>query len=415
MHRPVQGETELDGRTQLDKDYQILNRLLLAMMLLARTALCEPQVLAHYMPWFKAEPKPDGTIAWSHWQWFGKGPKHDPNDILPSGQRDIASVYYPLAGPYDGRDPLVLEYHMLSAKAAGIEGFVADWYGPGEYTDQVFAGMVKAAEQYRMKVAICLEEKSFFPPYSKAKSRAEAMEVMRAQVRHVISRYGSSPAYLRRAERPVFFIFPGWEQTALGPNTFSADEMREFREDILLVGPDAYVWTADGQPRQPRYEKMQAARKSGQIGYWVGGVCPGFNDTGVWGWGNGPRITDRRGTAEYEEQWQDVLRYRPDAVQVITWNDFGEGTTIEPAEPYQFTFVDATERFVEKFTGRRARLDDHRWGYRLLQLRRKVEAMPERAAWTRRLDEFARAFAAGRRWRMERRLAELERQIGGNK
>ncbi len=384
------------------------------------------------MPWFKAEKQPDGTMVWDHWQWYGKGPKHDPDDILPNGHRDICSIYYPLIGPYDGRDPDVLEYHMLTAKVAGIDGFVADWYGPHSFADQVFGAMVAAAERCRMRLAICLEEKSFFPPYSQAKTRAEAMDVMTAQVEYVLARYARSSAYLRRNGLPVLFVFAGWEQTGLGPNTFSPEEltaiMRRFQDHRFLYvrgGVDfrytdsargCYLWSADGRPRDPAYKEACAARKSGQINYWVGGVCPGFNDAGVWGWGNGPRITDRRGDKEYRESWQDVLTYRPDAVQIITWNDFGEGTTIEPAEPYGFEFVNLTEQFVARFTGRRAYLKDNRWPYRIFQLRRKIETLPEgpdRKAWTRSVDRFVEALIGGRRWFMEHRLISMERALAG--
>ena len=59
-------------------------RILLALLVLALVAVAvldftgpdpapagEPRVLAHYMPWFKAERQADGSIRWDHWQWFG--------------------------------------------------------------------------------------------------------------------------------------------------------------------------------------------------------------------------------------------------------------------------------------------------------------------------------------------------------
>src|ERR1035438_793935 len=40
-----------------------------------------PKVFAHYMPWFKAQKTGTGENVWDHWQWYGKGPKHDPDDL----------------------------------------------------------------------------------------------------------------------------------------------------------------------------------------------------------------------------------------------------------------------------------------------------------------------------------------------
>jgi len=173
-----------------------------------------PKVMAHYMPWFRMEPGESGMI-WEHWKWFGKGPKHDPDDILDNGRRDIASVYYPLIGPYHGKNRAVLEYHFLTANAAGIEGFIADWYGPNDYSDQVFAEMITTAERTGMKAAICLEEKTFFPPYSGAKTREDVLNAMEKQIGHVLDTYAKSDAYLRHEGRPVFFIFNFWGEGSL--------------------------------------------------------------------------------------------------------------------------------------------------------------------------------------------------------
>lgn len=396
----------------------------------AETAREDARVFAHYMPWFRAEKDAQGGMIWDHWQWYGKGPKHDPEDILPNGHRDIASVYYPLIGPYDGRDASVIEYHMLTARAAGIDGFIADWYGPEEFTDRVFGLMTTAAERYGMKVAICLEEKTSFPPYSAAKTRAEAQGAMVRQLEYILAHYAASPAYLRRNGKPVLLVFNGYEEGILGLNSFSPQELAEvfarfkdrpfcyvrhgFDPRFTEVAQGCHIWNADGRPPQPIYEAVSAARNAGKVGYWLAGACPGFDDTGVWGWGRGPRVKPRRGTAEYLEAWTEAIARHPDAVQIITWNDFGEGTTIEPAEPYGFSFVDITEQCVQKFTGRHAYLPDNQWPHRIWQLRRKIGAMsdtPMQAELTRKLDEFVNAFVAGRHWLMSWRLKKLELEV----
>ena len=382
-------------------------------------------VYAHYMPWFRAEPTPQGGIIWDHWQWFGKGPKHDPDDILENGRRDIASVYYPLIGPYHGRSSAVLEYHMLTARAAGIAGFIADWYGPETYSDLVFGDMVRSAEQYGMKVAICLEEKTFFPGYADVKSRADILNVMEAQVRHVIETHARSPAYLRWDAAIVFFIFNYWGEGALGPNQLSPEEIRDvlgrFEEPIVLVrgGADpayyeaargGYVWCWGPRDREDFYNKAGEAAANGQLDYWVGGASPGFDDTGVWGWGNGPRKTDRRGTDEYRDTWKEVLKYRPSAVQIITWNDFGEGTVIEPPEEFGFKFLDLTEEFIGRFSGRNVHVADNQWPLRIYRMRVLADALPEdlRMSWTQKLDRYAMDIATGGRLLMNWRLGWLE-------
>lgn len=62
----------------------------------------------------------------AHWEWVGPGPAHNPRIVKPNGLRDLASVFYPRIGPYDSGDEMVLDYHILSAKLAGIEDLAVE-------------------------------------------------------------------------------------------------------------------------------------------------------------------------------------------------------------------------------------------------------------------------------------------------
>src|SRR5688572_25779849 len=81
------------------------------------------KVYMHYMPWFQS--KPVSGYWGSHWKMKNKNPEV----ILDNGQRQIASHYYPLIGPYDSKDPDVIQYHLLLMKYAGIDAILIDWYG----------------------------------------------------------------------------------------------------------------------------------------------------------------------------------------------------------------------------------------------------------------------------------------------
>jgi glycoprotein endo-alpha-1,2-mannosidase len=387
-------------------------------------------VFAHYMPWFRAEKQSDGRMTWEHWEWFGKGPKHDPDEIKEGGRRNIASVYYPLIGPYDGRDPSVLEYHFLTARAAGIDGFIADWYGPGTYSDEVFALMVQAAEKYGMTVAICLEEKSFFPGYSKAQSRAEVLDEAERHIRHVIETHARSPAYLRENGRPVFYMFVNHQVGVLGSHILTPEEInvltdRFLPDDIFFIRGHSdpnfvdvvdgiYGWVDNAGGRSNFYQQARGWKLSNRVNHVTGGALPGFDNSGVWGWGSGVHIIDRRGTGEYDEWWQAAVAYQPDAVQIATWNDFQEGSTIEPAEEYGFTFIDRTEEWVEKLNGRKSSQKDNQWPYQIYRLRqdlRQKQPGGMREKLNRQLDAFAADMVKGKRFFMSHRLKKLEKSV----
>src|SRR5438067_2072209 len=73
-------------------------------------------------------------------------------DLYISGDiKDIASTYYPAIGPYDVTDADVAEYHVLLAKAAGIDGFMAE-YTMGQ--EPQLLSLVKAARTYNFCIGV---------------------------------------------------------------------------------------------------------------------------------------------------------------------------------------------------------------------------------------------------------------------
>src|SRR4051812_25862406 len=86
-------------------------------------------IMVYYMPWFVAKPFS------SSWGWHWTMNHYNPEVINASGARQVASWYYPLIGPYDSADPVVLEYHVLLMKLGGVDGVIVDWYGPDNYND----------------------------------------------------------------------------------------------------------------------------------------------------------------------------------------------------------------------------------------------------------------------------------------
>ena len=121
-------------------------------------------LLAIYYPWYGTPFGPTGV--WEKWG------KKQPGKTAPKGTdptriaaepniRDIAASAYPLIGPYDSLEPEVVRWHIRLAKAAGIDGFLVDWWGPGtwqkvpSHTYKAFVDVIlPIAEQEGLKVAL---------------------------------------------------------------------------------------------------------------------------------------------------------------------------------------------------------------------------------------------------------------------
>ena len=76
------------------------------------------EVVCHYMTWFRFRENANNEIDISHWKWNGPHANHDPLKSYNGKLRDVYSRFYPRIGIYDSGDPLVQDYHILTAKAA---------------------------------------------------------------------------------------------------------------------------------------------------------------------------------------------------------------------------------------------------------------------------------------------------------
>ncbi len=65
-------------------------------------------VMVYYMPWFTAKPYS------GNWGWHWTMDHFNPDQVNASGERQIASWYYPLIGPYDSADPAVMNIMSCS-------------------------------------------------------------------------------------------------------------------------------------------------------------------------------------------------------------------------------------------------------------------------------------------------------------
>ncbi len=83
------------------------------------------KVYAHMLPWFETPQSSSNGMWGTHWTMANQ----NPNVMNASGQRQIASYYSPMIGPYASSDHDVIEYQLLLMKYAGLDGVLIDWPG----------------------------------------------------------------------------------------------------------------------------------------------------------------------------------------------------------------------------------------------------------------------------------------------
>jgi hypothetical protein len=312
-------------------------------------------VMVYYMPWYAAKPFS------GEWGWHWTMNHFNPDKVNASGEREIASWYYPLIGPYDSADPAVLEYHVLLMKLAGIDGVVVDWYGSADYFDYAvvnrnIARLFDYTRKAGLKFAICYEDQTIQHFIEGKRLTADgAIHHAQQEMLYLQTNYFRDPSYLRFNGKPLlenfgpqyFLSSTNWDEIF---SVLSASNRPIlFTEDNpLSAGHGAFDWPPMWLSRQPgtggvlseaslKNYLADFEKKSTSWPAFISSAFPRFHDiyqrAGVrnyWGY-----LGDRNGET-LRETLNRGLTNNSALVQIVTWNDFGEGTTIEPTKEYGF-------------------------------------------------------------------------------
>jgi len=360
------------------------------------------------MPWFEAKPKSHG------WGWHWTMDTFNP-DRTKNGRRQIAAHYYPLCEPYDSGDPAVIEYHLLLMKLAGIDGVIVDWYGHEDFLDYALIhrnikAMFFKANQLGLRFAVCYEDQTI--PRLVAAGRLAASDRVRharGELEWLRENWFSSPGYLKLQGKPVLFSFgqsgltdAEWSRV-LGSANNALNYLSLHHRRTAAAG--AFDWPL---PREGliALDRFHADAKNWRVAVPV--AFPRFHDIYAEAkvhdsWGH---IDDDEGRT-FATTLERGLRSGSPVVQIATWNDWGEGTVIEPSKEFGYRDLETVQtlrrRFIDaEFQGKP---NDLRLPLRLLRLRRDLSVQRTQAA---TLDQVADSLASGSALNARAALEKLE-------
>ncbi len=354
-----------------------------------------PRILAHYMPWFSAKPY---SPSWG-WHWtMGTFDPEGPKD----GRATLASHYHPIIGPYDSGDPDVLEYHALLMKLGGIDGVVIDWYGTVNFLDYALnhrncASFVEQAARAGLEFAICYEDQTI-PGLVKAGrlDAAKRLEHARREIGWLRENWFGRPEYLKINGQPVLLSFgqdglsdAEWEGVA-GGRPVAFVYLSEHRRRQAATG--AFDWPT---PRVGPVAQDEFYKKASEWPVGMAVAYPRFHDiyeqAGVHpSWGE---IADDNGKT-FAATLEKALRSRLPLVQISTWNDWGEGTMIEPSSEFGYRDLEVVQRLRRQIVepGFTNGPEDLRLPHRLYKLRKVPNDRPRLS---QELDRVSRLLSKG--------------------
>ncbi|KAK1996777.1 family 71 glycosyl hydrolase [Colletotrichum falcatum] len=216
------------------------------------------------------------------------------------------------------------------AQEAHLDAFVLN-FGIHEEAIARLPDVFAAAEQTGFKLLISFDYEGAGP-------------WPKERVIDIISRFGPSPAYFKRGWQPVVSTFEGvgsaadWHEIKAATGCFFIPSFSSVGADKALetgVPDGLFSWAAwpHGNSRRldegldASYRRSLGPRRPymAAVSPWFYTNLPTWNKN--WAW---------KGDDLWNDRWNDILAARPDYVQILTWNDFGESHYIGPLHEKQF-------------------------------------------------------------------------------
>jgi hypothetical protein len=260
-----------------------------------------------------------------------------------------AKTDYPLLGRYSSSNVDVMRQHVKWAKEAGITGFIVSWKST-ERLNERLDKLIQVANEENFKLVIIYQGLDF---------QREPLPVQQvdADFSYFIEHYSEEQAFYVY-DKPVVIWSGTWK--------FSREEVESVvvgkREHILilasernvdgymrlaeLVDGNAYYWSSVNPDTFPGYpEKLTAMSEAihANGGLWIAPAAPGFDARLI----GGTTIVDRKNGETLQVQFNTAIQSSPDAIGLISWNEFSENSHIEPSENYGDRYLKVLSRIQD--------------------------------------------------------------------
>jgi hypothetical protein len=264
----------------------------------------------------------------------------NPNTILTNLHRQIASNYYPLTGPYASSDTAIIDYQLLLMKLSGIDGVLIDWPGTGtnngnandlplnERNTKAFAARVAKAG---LTFALVYED-NFLSKVTNKIVQADS-DLIYAQ-----RTYFSSASYQKVNGSPLLLVF-GPQQITTGTNWNTVFSSLTTKPSFFPLQYKSNLTTGAsvgefGWVDSNNLTTLNAFNASSyNPGIKITDAYPGFNSFYTAGGWSGPTfVIAANGSSTFQTTLGLSLAVSNQYLQVTTWNDYGEGTMIEPTD-----------------------------------------------------------------------------------
>ena len=248
---------------------------------------------------------------------------------------DRAKQDYPVAGRYSSDDPTILRAQVHQAKSAGIDGFLTSWKSTVPLNRRLDL-LVTAAKAEKLDLGVVYEALDF-------NRNALPVATVEHDMVYLLDRWGTDLTSTYYG-RPLI-IWTGTDQ-------YSRAEVQQVRAALRgrayllaasrsvagyervadLVDGEAYYWSSADPTAPSTKSKLSAMGEAvhAHQGLWFAPAASGFDGRSL----GGTRVIDRADGRTLAASLDNAYASQPDAVAVISWNEWSENTYIEPGGRY---------------------------------------------------------------------------------
>jgi hypothetical protein len=267
-----------------------------------------------------------------------------------AGSWDRAKIDYPAVGRYSSDDPTVIRGQIQAAKGAGIDGFIVSWKSTPTNNRRLRLLMTIAAQE-DFKLAMIYQGLDF---------NRNPLPTDRVAADFVLFRdtFAQDPVFLRMGGKPLTIFSGSWafDHDAVSRVTtpvrtamvvLSTEKSIDgYRRLADVTDGDAYYWSSVDPDTHPGYpEKLnamsQAIHADGKM--WIAPFSPGFDARLV----GGTKTVERKDGQTMITQYRVAERSSPDALGLISWNEFSENTYVEPSDQFGDRYLTVLRQLVQ--------------------------------------------------------------------
>lgn len=246
----------------------------------------------------------------AYYPWFPEGWTH--------AQMDPFTHFRPSLGFYDAGLPSVIERHVAAMRYGRIRAATYSWWGQGSMTDRRLDTHLAVGAASRFRWAVYHELEGYSDP---------SVEEIRSDLAYIAWRYGSSRGYLKLGGRPVVFVY-GDADDGVG-----CDAANRWAEANATVGAYLVMRSFHGHracsAAVDGWHPYAANKYEFDLFPFAYSISPGFF------FAKEARPVLRRDVRTWRRSVRRMARSDALFHFVISFNEWGEGTSVESATAWE--------------------------------------------------------------------------------